>query len=247
MQARVAGLWGRAVDAVLPPRCAVSGEIVDQQGILAPVAWAGLDFIAEPMCAACGLPFGFLVEPGSLCAGCIAEAPPFRAARAVLVYNEASRAVILGFKHGDQTHAVRSFVPWLNRAGAALLAQAEIVAPVPLHRWRFMARRYNQAALISAGLSKLNKLKHIPDLLVRTRATPSQGYRKEAERFKNVRGAFAVQERYLDVIKGKKILLVDDVYTTGATVQECAKALMKAGAAQVYVLTLARVVKGGFG
>ena len=237
-------IWNQAIDAVLPPRCIIIGELVPAQGMMAPKAWAELDFIAEPHCNACGFPFDFAVEKESLCGTCLAERPPFETARSALKYNDASRSVILGFKHGDQTHAVTAFMPWLKRAGAEVLSQADMLVPVPLHTRRLIGRRYNQAAIIAFALSKETGIKIVPDMLVRTRHTPSQGHLKAKERFQNVKRAFAFNSKYQ--VKGKTIVLIDDVYTTGATVSECTNALLKAGAEKVHVLTLTRVVKAGF-
>ncbi|MGB4056499.1 MAG: double zinc ribbon domain-containing protein, partial [Alphaproteobacteria bacterium] len=140
---------GRAVDGILPPRCVVSGQMVEHQGMLAPDVWADLDFITEPFCNVCGFPFDFEVETESQCAACLEDRPPYESARAALKYGESSRGIILGFKHADKTHAVRAFVPWLKNAGAGILEEADILTPVPLHFWRLVARRYNQAALMA--------------------------------------------------------------------------------------------------
>lgn len=233
----------RFIDAVLPPRCVVTGEIVERQGTIAPQAWSRIDFISAPFCACCGFPFEFTVEAGALCAACLAEPPLYKSARAALVYNEKSRKLILAFKHGDQIHSVGAFVPWLQRTGQEMLAQADLLIPVPLHRWRLLARRYNQAALIAQALGKAAGLPVAPMALERVRATPSQGHLKAKDRFANVRKAFAVPPSYADFLKDRHIVLIDDVLTTGATVQECARVLLKAGAARVDVLTIARVVR----
>lgn len=246
LRKQAATLLEQAIDAVLPPRCIVTGDIVERQGMIAPGAWVSLDFIAEPFCASCGFPFAFEVDQGSLCTSCLIHEPPFEAARSALKYNDTSRSIILGFKHADKTHAVRAFVPWLKRAGAGMLEEADYLAPVPLHRRRLIARRYNQAALIAQALGADTGHEVLLDALVRIRATPSQGYLSAKERFKNVKRAFAVNERYKTQVQDKAIVLVDDVYTTGATVKECARALVKAGAAKVCVLTLARVVRDEF-
>ncbi len=237
-------LINNAVDAVLPPRCVMTGNVVPVQGMLAPKAWAELDFIADPFCAACGFPFDFATEKESLCGTCLADRPPFETARSAVKYNDASRSLILGFKHGDKTHAVTAFMPWLKRAGADVLAQADFLVPVPLHKRRLISRRYNQAAIIAFMLGKETNISVVPDMLTRTRHTPSQGHLKAKERFQNVKKAFSFNSKYQ--VKGKTIILIDDVYTTGATVQECTDVLLKNGAAKVHVLTLARVVKTGF-
>ena len=231
------------IDAVLPPRCVVTGEIVERQGTIAPAAWSQIDFISAPYCACCGLPFEFTVAADALCAACLADRPVYETARAALVYNEKSRPLILGFKHGDQTHVVRAFTPWLTRAGQEMLAQADALIPVPLHRWRLLARRYNQAALMARALGRETGLPVWPMALQRVRPTPSQGHLKPAQRFANVRKAFAAPPDQAEKIQGKRVVLIDDVLTTGATVQECASVLLKAGAARVDVLTLARVVR----
>ncbi len=236
----------KLIDVVLPPRCPFTGEIVDSAGTVSPSAWAALSFIAAPYCDACGFPFEFAVPKGSgetLCAACLSDRPPYKHARAALVYNDASRDFILGFKHGDQIHSVVAMVPWLKQAGADILADADIIVPVPLHRWRLLRRRYNQAAIIGRAIAKECGKNFVPDALTRTRATPAQGHLKAKERAQNVKRAFALHPARS--VSGKKIVLVDDVYTTGATVNECVKVLLRAGAAEVSILTLARVVKPG--
>lgn len=238
----------RLLDMVLPPRCPFTGDIVDSQGTVSAAAWAELSFITAPFCHACGFPFEFAVPQGSaknLCAGCLHDRPEFTKARAALVYNDASRDFILGFKHGDRIHAVVPMIPWLRNAGAELLTNADVVLPVPLHHWRMIRRRYNQAAVMAQAVAKDAGLTFAPDALIRKRATPTQGHLNAKERQKNVKHAFTVHPKRMGQVQGKKVVLVDDVYTTGATVRECARALLAAGAADVSVLTLARVVKAG--
>lgn len=237
------GMVNSAVDLVLPPRCPVSLEVVDRQGMIAPEAWARLHFITSPLCRTCGIPLEVDVGKEADCGGCITENTIYDKARSALVYDENSRGVILGFKHGDQTHAVVSFIPWLKQAGAELIAQSDLIVPVPLHRWRLLHRRFNQSALMASALAKICGKKAGIQTLIRTRATPTQGYLRAGERARNVKAAFALHPA-ADV-REKNILLIDDVYTTGATVSECAKALKEGGAATVNILTLARVVKPG--
>lgn len=236
----------KLIDFVLPPRCPFTGESVDSQGTVSPKAWAGLSFITSPMCHACGFPFEFSVPAGSgetLCAACLGERPEFSAARAALVYNDISRDFILKFKHGDQIQAVVAMVPWLRAAGADFWGKADAIMPVPLHRWRLLRRRYNQAGIMAQVMANDRKLAYLPDTLIRTRPTQTQGHLSASERTKNVKKAFAVPEKKTMNVRGKKIILMDDVYTTGATVRECTKALFKAGAAEVYILSLVRVVR----
>lgn len=238
------------LDAILPPRCLLTGEVVEATGMLSPSVWTKLNFISKPFCGACGLPFDIDAGEGesedreNLCGACLSEPPPFSHARAALRYDDESREIILAFKHGDRTEAVRAFAPWMRRAGADILEQADLLLPVPLHRWRLLRRRYNQAALIARALSDLSGVPWRAGALVRTKSTPAQGHMNHTERTENVRNAFAIAPRQCAAIQNKNIVLVDDVYTTGATVGECARVLTKGGAKTVTVLTLARVVRG---
>lgn len=235
----------RLIDAILPPRCAFTGNLVDSQGMIAPEAWAGLSFITVPNCHNCGMPFEFAPSAGAAmqCAACLTDPPEFSMARSALAYDDASRGFILGFKHGDQTEAVVTMVPWLRAAGADFWDAADMIVPVPLHRWRLLRRRYNQAALMGRAMARAMGKGFIADAMLRTRATPSQGHLKADQRKKNVSKAFAVNPKRKGAMAGKSIVLIDDVYTTGSTVRECAKILLEGGAKQVFVLTLARVVK----
>lgn len=232
------------VDAVLPPTCLSCGALVSEPGALCPACWEKIGFLAPPHCSACGHPFDFETGGEALCGPCLNQAPPWRHARAVFRYDEHSRPLVLRFKHGDRLEGAPAFARWMARAGAELLAEADVIVPVPLHQFRLLSRRYNQAAVLALALGRMTGIAVVPDLLVRTRRTPSQGHMNREERRKNVRGAFQLRERRHSLIQGKSVLLIDDVLTTGATLGECARVLTKAGAAAVDVLTLGRVVFG---
>jgi predicted amidophosphoribosyltransferase len=160
---------------------------------------------------------------GALCGACARDRPPYGRARAVLRYDDASKAVVLGFKHGDRTDGAPAYGRWLLRAGAELIAEAELIVPVPLHWLRLFARRYNQAALLALALARLSGVAAAPDLLVRRRATPSQG-RLSAGARRRIAGAFAVR-RAPRPAADRRVLLVDDVLTTGATAEAWSRAL----------------------
>ena len=241
MNARDIGL--RLLDLLLPPTCLGCGVSVDEQGRLCGSCWGSMTFLAPPACACCGQPFPHALPLAALCAACIAEPPPYRRARAVFRYDDASRGLVLAFKHADRTEAAPAFARWMARAGAELVAECDLVVPVPLHWTRLFRRRYNQAALIAKGLAEIANLPYRPDVLRRRRATPSQGGRGRAGRRRNVEGAFVVPLRRRSQLAGRNVLLVDDVLTTGATVTASARALLRAGAAAVDVLTIARVVR----
>ncbi len=238
---RARWICGAALDALLPPQCLGCSAAVDDVGRLCADCWAAVQFIAAPHCTACGLPFEFEMGDDALCGACVAKQPVYRRARAVMRYDDGSRDLVLGFKHADRTEAAPAFGRWLARAGADLLGEADVIAPVPLNRWRLLSRRYNQAALLALAVGREAGLPVAVDLLARTRRTPSQaGLGREARRA-NLRGAFAVHSGR--PFEGARVLLVDDVMTTGATVEACTRTLLRAGAASVDVLTLARVVR----
>lgn len=229
-------------DLLFPARCFGCGTEVDVQGRLCGACWGQVTFIDGPVCTSCGLPFEVDMGEDMLCAGCLARPPAFNSARAACRYDDGSRRFILSFKHGDRLEAARPLAAWLARAAGPVMADVDVIAPVPLHRWRLWRRRFNQAAELSRALSRLSGAPYASDLLERIRATPSQGGLNRAGRDRNVRGAFRVPLRHCAALEGCTVLLVDDVQTTGATVDACARALKHAGAGAVHVVTLARVV-----
>ena len=237
------------LDWLLPPVCPVTGEIVEQHGIIAPSAWAKLTFVADPKCCSCGVPFAFDQEmtpyqaEGMKCADCLAEVKPYDRAVSALVYDDGSREMVLRFKHGDQLQSVAVFLPWLLKAGEPILNDADLIVPVPLHPWRLIKRRYNQAALLSAAIAKSCQIKHNATVLRRIRMTKSQGHLSQKMRKSNVYKAFDLKSSDLSVVQGKNVVLVDDVLTTGATIEACSQVLLEGGASKVSVLTLARAVK----
>ncbi len=237
--------WGtRLLDLVLPPRCLACGVIVDHQGSLCGRCWHEVLFITPPFCRQCGypLPHSAVVDP--LCAACVAEPPTFARMRAALRYEAAGRRLILRFKHAERIEGVTTFAGWMAEAAADVLAETDIVTPVPLHRWRLLKRGYNQSALLARAVARLAGRPCVPDLLERHRATASQQRLSARARRENVTAAaFRPHRRHQDRIAGARILLIDDVFTTGSTLEACARVLLRGGAVQVDALTLARVVR----
>lgn len=239
------------LDLILPPRCPVTGDIVDRIGAISPAAWKDLTFITPPFCACCGIPFSVdlqrdIGQPEEfLCAACLTTKRPFDGSRSVFVYNSGCRSMILSFKHGDALHLHTTLAPLLYQLGESFMDEGAVLVPVPLHWIRLIRRRYNQAAVLATEISKLSGTTPCwPDALVRTRNTPPQGHKNAKDRHRNVSGAFDVNPRYADKISGKNIILIDDVFTTGATLEECSMVLKAAGAKTVHILTIARVVQG---
>lgn len=230
------------LDLFFPPLCASCREPVGEPHSLCARCWSGLSFLEGPCCVVCGYPFEFDSGGQTGCAACVARPPAFDSARAALRYDDASRDLILAFKRADRLDLAPAFAKWLVRCGRTLLAEADALVPVPLHPLRLWSRRFNQAAVLARDLAKTAPPVAAPFLLERARRTPSQGEMPSAKaRRRNVLGAFRVARP--DAVRGKKLVLIDDVFTTGATVDACARALKRAGADKVFVLTLARVVR----
>ncbi len=207
--------------------------------------WGRIEFIEAPVCDGCGLAFPYDLGEGVRCAACQARPRAFDRARAACTYDDTSRELILRLKHGDRPDLGLLFARWLARSGGPLLEEADAVLPVPLHPLRLLSRRYNQAAEIARPLARLSGRPYLPGALVRRRATEIQGHKSWRSRRLNVQGAFEVPRRARAGIEGRRLLLIDDVMTTGATAEACAAALVKAGAAAVDVCVVARVREAG--
>ncbi len=232
------------LDLLFPPRPLNEDrrdlEAVQSIGMTA-ASWSKIHFIEAPFCDGCGVPFDFDLGEGARCAACQGRTPAFDHARAACLYDEHSRDLILKLKHADRTDLSGLFARWLSRSVADIAPDIDAVTPVPLHRWRLLSRRYNQAAEIARPLARMTGLTYFPDAVIRKRATASQGGRSGSGRRRNVAGVFTVPPSWRARIAGKRILIVDDVLTTGATAEGCARALKAAGAARVDVAVIARV------
>ena len=233
------------IDLVLPPLSYDNGAPVASHGLTAG-AWSKITFLEDPVCDGCGLPYehdggGFGIDR---CAACLSHPHRFERARAACLYDEHSRGLILGLKHGDQQQNAVLFSRWLSRSAAPLLQEVDAVVPVPLHPLRLLRRRFNQSAEIARPLARAQGLAFLPDALRRVRLTASQGGKSGRQRRLNVKNAFVVTRQGGHQIKGRRILLVDDVLTTGATANACAEALLAAGARQVNLAVVAGV-RGG--
>jgi ComF family protein len=234
-------LLNKFIDLLIPLRCVKCGSILENREGLCTSCWPLIPFLTKPYCACCGLPFDFEIEEGALCGACSYELPLYKTARSVFSYTSESKDLILKFKHTDSIHSAPVFSTWMVRSLPEI--ENPLCIPVPLHWTRLFMRTYNQAALLARGISKLKGWAYSPSLLIRKRRTPSQGHLSKKDRIKNVSRAFQVSQSKSSQIEGKTILLVDDVFTTGATLNACSKVLLSAGAREVHALTLGRVVK----
>lgn len=228
------------LDMLLPPNCLACDTPVDADGQFCLPCFRKVNFISAPLCRQCGVPLPH-GGGGLSCQPCAAAPPAFTQARAALRYDELARRLILPFKYADRTDAARGLALLMSRAGAGLLVQADLLVPVPLHKRRLRQRRFNQSALLASELSRIAKRPVLQDALIRHRATVPLGPLGLPERQAELEGAISARPNRTMRLGGQKILLIDDVMTSGATANACAVALLAAGAAQVNVLTTARV------
>lgn len=233
----------KAIDIVFPPQCLSCKAKVESNGSLCHKCWEAIEFISSPQCVVCGVPFELATSERQICGKCIADPPKYKAARAVFSYDDASSKLITNFKYYDSTASGLHFAKWMLRAGKGFIDEADIIVPVPLHKIRLLSRRYNQSALLCNSLSEVTAKKVCNKLLIRHKNTKPQAGLSFNMRVNNVKSAFKVNNKFQDEITGKNILLVDDVMTTGSTINSCTKVLLKAGAKNVFVLTIAMTVK----
>ena len=234
-------LFRPILDFALPPRCPGCGAITAEPHRFCFDCWSKLTFLGEPCCAICALPFEYEAGEGAICGGCAAERPRFDRLRAAVAYGEIARAVALKLKYGGRPGVAETMARFMARHLDG--ADGAILAPVPLHRWRIWRRGYNQAALIASALARHSGLDARLDLIDRVKATPPLRGLGRKQRRDALRGAFRVAARHRVAIRGRTIILIDDVYTSGATANGCARMLRRAGAGEVRVIAWARVVR----
>jgi len=230
-----------ALDIALPTLCVACREPVDGEGVCAS-CWAKLSFIAPPYCPRLGIPFVYDPGPELLSMEAIANPPAYQRARAAVRYDEVARTLVHALKYQDRTDLAPAMGRWMARAGRELLESADLLVPVPLHWRRAWHRRYNQSGALALAVERQSGVKLKGELLRRVRATEQQVGLSRSQRASNVQGAFGVSADQRSEIQGRRVVLIDDVLTSGATVDACARALLRAKAAQVDVLVFARVV-----
>lgn len=236
--------WGgeRLARILFPPTCPSCRRMVTRPGTVCGSCWPKIRFLEQPWCDVLGTPFPHEMGDGIISAQALANPPVFRRVRSAAVYDGVAGALVRQLKYRDATHLAPWLAEWMARAGRELLADTDIIVPVPLHRARFFARRFNQSAELARALARQSGKPFHPQALLRHRRTTEQAGLGARARNANVRGAFSVPDRQALLVGGKSVLLVDDVYTTGATVSAATRALTRAGARAVDVLTFARVL-----
>ena len=235
--------WTSTIDFIVPPKCLVCRDNVQTPASLCLTCWLGLTHIETPVCEVLGIPFAYDQGAGAVSAAALAEPPAWDRARAAVGFDDGSRGLVHALKYRDTQEAGLFMARLMGRAGRELLAEADIILPVPLHRFRLWQRRFNQAAFLAQQLARISHKCLRTDVLLRTKASRSQVGLKQEERRKNVAKVFAVAADGIASISGRRVLLVDDVLTTGATAGSCAATLKRAGAARVDVLTFALVLE----
>lgn len=227
------------IDLVLPPRCPGCGAVSEADHRFCARCWDGLVFIGPPWCAGCALPFDHDRGADALCGTCLADPPRHAGARAAVAYGDVAKSVVLRLKYAGRT----AFAQTAAQAMARLVpGDTDLIVPVPLHWWRLWGRGYNQAALIGDALARIGPGESARGVLIRAKATPVLRGLGRRGRAKAVAGAFALSPGARDRLTGRAVVLIDDVYTTGATANACARILLKGGAARVTILCWARVI-----
>lgn len=241
---RFARKFQTALHLLFPPRCVACGDMVESDFGLCAMCWADTSFLGEDVCDICARP---VLRQGSeteiQCDACLKERPLWRRGRSALLYGGTARKLILALKHGDRTEVVQPAANWLAQAARPLLTQSTVVAPVPLHRLRFLRRRYNQAALVAEAFSKEVGAQYCPDLLIRKSGLGSLEGLSAQERREKMSGTIVANPKHKQTLNAGHVLLVDDVLTSGATLNAATEACLQANAKDVCVLTLARVAK----
>ena len=239
------GAWSHAaklaLDIALPTLCVACREPVAGDGVCA-TCWAKLSFIAPPYCPRLGIPFVYDPGPDMLSMEAISNPPAYARARAAVRYDDVARTLVHALKYQDRTDLAPAMGRWMARAGKMLLDDADVLVPVPLHWRRAWGRRYNQSGALARVIERQTGVKVAPEALQRIRPTQQQIGLSKPQRASNVQGAFKVASPRQSQIAGRRVVLIDDVLTSGATVDACARALLRAKAAQVDVLVFARVV-----
>lgn len=235
------GVADHVIDLLLPPRCVMCRALIDSRDGLCASCWKRLHLIGRPYCECLGIPFAF--DPGGpmISLTALQKPPAYGRARAACLFGDVSRRLVYALKYGDRHEVVTLMARLMLRVGSDLLQDAGILIPVPLHQSRLWWRRFNQSALLAQLLARRSGRPMASDLLLRTRRTRPQVGLNPRQRARNLSGAFAISRKYPSGVVGKRVLLIDDVLTTGATADGCARVLLKAGAAGVDVLTFTNV------
>lgn len=225
----------------MPHSCIICNKIINS-GYLCQEHFEKLNFISKPNCPICCHPFDFEVSKNTLCPNCLRKKPSYEKAISIFAYDEISKKLIFDFKYHDKTNLIKFFTNILFNHSQEIIDDIDFISFVPLHKKRLKQRKYNQSALIARKFAKKSNITLITNLLIRHKNTKPQFYLSQKARHKNMAGAFVTNSKYLSEINNKNILLIDDVITTGATIENCCKELKKSGVSKIYILTIAKSI-----
>lgn len=226
---------------LFPEKCLICEKHIEQNKICND-CWGKCTFITKPYCSLCSHPFEYETSDNAICGACVMKKPKYDRGISIFKYDEYSKKLIHSFKYKDQLHILDYFINLIINRAKDILDNTDIIAPIPIHKHKLLKRGYNQAALLAFNVAKKTKIYYCPQLLIKDKSTPPQAGLNKSQREKNIKNSFKLNSKFSKNIEGKKILLIDDVITTGATIKECCKILQKAKPAKIFVISLAKRV-----
>lgn len=240
-------LMNKLFNIILPNSCIKCEKTIDEKGIFCLDCFNQLKFITNPKCKLCSDPFIFSVEGSEICANCLTEKPYYDSSIAIIKYDRFSKEIIFKLKYHDQTLIAKKIANLIHSLNKNIIEDFDIIIPVPIHKSKLARRKFNQSALISKNIAKTNKkISFIPDLLIKTRNTSTQTQLNKTARYNNIKGSIEINNKLKSKIQNKKIILLDDVITTGATINYCSKILRKYQPKEIIVISFAKRVLGEF-
>jgi ComF family protein len=232
-------MWKSFLNLIFPIKCIICDSYKTQREICSN-CWGNIPFITKPYCYICGIPFSYENDEKAICGYCVMKRPSYDKSISIFKYNEYSKKIIHKFKYQDNLHILDYLVNLMSNLGNSLIIQADYIVPVPMHKYKLLKRGYNQSALLAMKIAKKNNVKYLPELLLKIKHNMPQASLKKGQRIENIKNTICINNKYKSLIAGKVILLVDDVITTGATIEECAKIISGYKPSHIFILSLAK-------
>jgi len=234
-------MWKNFLNLIFPIKCIICDSYKSQRDVCSD-CWGNISFITKPCCFICGISFSYENDEKAICGHCVAKKPAYNKSISILKYDEYSKKIIHKFKYQDNLHLLDYLVSLMNNLGVSIISQADYIVPVPMHKYKLLKRGYNQAALLAMRIAKKNNIKYLPELLIKKKNTLAQADLKKDQRVNNIKNTIVINKKYVNLISEKKILIIDDVITTGATIDECSNIIRKYNPSSILVLSLAKSV-----